>query len=65
MKNTLIEKVMKYIHKRRLVSFLEKYTRTKEKAKDLMSTGDVNAYLKELIETERSKKKALAFIKNC
>ena len=57
---------MKYIHKRRLVSFLEKYTQTKEKAKDLMNTGDVNAYLKKLIETEKSKKKALAFIyKNC
>lgn len=53
---------MRFLHKKRLVIFLKKYTTAKNKAKNLMSTGDLNSYLKQLIETEKSKKAALTLL---
>jgi len=53
---------MRFLHKKRLVIFLKKYTNAKNKAKNLMNTGDLNSYLKQLIETEKSRKEALTLL---
>jgi len=37
-----------------LLSFLKKYKTSKEKAKGLMQLGDINSYMRELIESERA-----------
>lgn len=53
---------MRYIHKKRVVVFLKKYAHAKHKAKTLMSSGDLNEYLKQLIETDKSKREALSLL---
>jgi hypothetical protein len=53
---------MNYLNKKRLVKFIKSYTKTKALAKNSMSTGDINAYLKQLIEIEKTKQHALSLI---
>lgn len=53
---------MNYLNKKRLVNFIKRYKKTKAQAKNIMNTGDINAYLKQLIETEKSKQNALSLI---
>lgn len=53
-----MKRTLRFLYKRKLVIFLKSYHRTKEKAKSLMGNGDINAYLKELVETEKRRQKA-------
>lgn len=47
-------RVLNFRYKRMLLSFLKRYQSSKEKAKELMQVGDVNSYMKELINSERA-----------
>jgi hypothetical protein len=53
---------MKYSHKYALVIFFKKYIQAKETAKNLMGSGNINAYLEQLIESEKSKKQMISLM---
>lgn len=53
---------MKFFYRRRLVVFLKKYRLAKERAKDFMKQGDLNNYLKTLIESEKTRQKATTML---
>ncbi len=53
---------MKFSHKNALVIFFKKYTQAKKAAKSLMDSGDINAYLEKLIESEKSKKQLISML---
>ena len=55
---------MRYSGKRRLVIFLKKYNWTKRKAKEVMKTGDLNAYINHLQQLQATRKQLLTYSKN-
>jgi hypothetical protein len=59
-----MKRTFRSLYKRRLVIFMKHYRLAKEKAKNLMSTGDINVYLKELVETEKKRQKAAELLKS-
>lgn len=59
-----MKRTLRSLYKRRLVIFLKNYRLAKERAKNLMGSGDINAYLKELVETEKRRQKAASHLKS-